>query len=307
MFFNRALLNKYTEVKMGRVFTPAELIYGLHPNHSSFGQAADDYMEGIARIARDLDAEQEFGYMIHGSVGRQTETIHSDIDIVVVYPHRLALESLQQVGALLAKIGMTYHIPIEDNVISDHEAAAGHHRIHPMFGAYLRQAQDSSRYIVGRPIDKIVVPNGDAYEADMLDYLILKRDGFTGALHNYNGADIDWQRFGKALELPKSLADKYRQLGEMGLRQLFVPGDEGNTLRHIAQRTRGLADEIIAGAKSQDAIEAYMTYVRNNYLNAIVLAAKICTYGAYEYQEAMETPQPNIPDPGTYRPRASSC
>jgi hypothetical protein len=272
---------------MGRAITTEELSWGHFPKNDEGHQAAGQWlMEGVRRLGEEHGLEG-LSYMIHGSVGVGQETERSDIDFVAVYPKKLCVMGLEMFLPMLRRVHAEFYIPVEYNIISDEEAALGFHRIGPMFRDYLQQAQDQSHFVEGRPADAIVIPNGEDYELDMAGYLVRKRDTFAQALTNYSG-DVDWHRFGRALELPRALSKKYRQLGEKSLTRQFVPTELANRLGYIDRRVTELT-EIVASTPhvEKENVNAYEVFVKHNYLEAIKVAALMCLSQCTDYQHAL--------------------
>jgi hypothetical protein len=270
---------------MGKIFSTEELVFGEFPEIGAHRLAAEHIMDGMYQIGEDMGTES-LSYMIHGSVGVGKENRRSDIDFIAIYPDQLALKTMQKITPFLRSMSKQYQIPIEYNIVSDKEAEEGSHRVLPMFRDYLKGAQEESQYVVGKPADAIEIPSGKEFEPDMIKYLVYKRDMFGQAFTNYSGS-IDWHQFGRALELPKSLGKKYRQLGEKALTRLYVASEESDLLRSVDGRVTEITEEVLE-LGSRKMVEEYDSYMRTNYHDVMGLAARLSFKHSLEYRNALK-------------------
>jgi hypothetical protein len=146
--------------------------------------------------------------------------------------------------------------------------------------------QDTSAYVEGRPAD-MITPSDMTFEQDMSQYLVRKRDAFNQAVVNYNGT-IDWHRFGRALELPRAIASKNRQLRAHGMPNAVAGTVEyDHALKRVDDRVSELTEDVI-DQRGESTMKIYKRYIEDNYRDAVGFAGRLSLEKLFVYRQALE-------------------
>lgn len=302
---------------MGKVFTAGEIAAGEIPAEGAHLEAAeyivDKLFYGQAAFSDDpwafFEPKINSG-MVHGSVTHGTESVRSDLDLVLIYyPDRS--EVLDTVQGVFTDITDKFKVPIEANIVTLTDALSKNHRIDPLFLRYLHQAQENQQFSWQWPADCLSIGftqhdfHPIALARTVQRYIGAKSSSFSKALVLEDLRDEHAMQ--RALELPKNLgrkvlgmadsdfdvrtattADVHKGISEFIADRSF--GHEDNygkdtkeTLLRLSDRDAEYNEVLQAAINGELSPENYQRWLDKNRREVIRLAISAC----YDFQDSI--------------------
>lgn len=257
---------------MGKVFTPEEIQAGKVPVEGAHLAAADIIVDQLLRKEVFPYLFQKIGYigiesgLVHGSVTHGTETIRSDLDVLLI--HRPGgdrrSEGLDTVRDIFGSIETNLHVPVESHIVTLTDALSRNHRIDPLFLRYLASAQENPKYSYGFPVSSLWLGFTEhSFSRQNLARVAQRYTGgktasFASALAE--GATADMHRYQRALELPKNLGRKIVSMLDKDIDGDFKPVLDGPSVLagfkdFIAQTSNSNEQSLINAIDKLDSID----------------------------------------------------